>query len=397
MKSNVVIFSTRFIKESGTIFKQVSVEKENDSYLNPSLCNYFIANNQKELISLIADDPIKAASTAKRDANSIFNDMWQLIEKSGKNSQNEVHDAWDNSDEDPDTYILEVKKLLKSIDDNSANELRALITEYFSTRETETGKDFKLEDFERFKNKPAVNINVDNKTLKDRVTLYHVDLNDDEKYSEYGIYAVWPLDEKMPDKDENDISKEIVCKSEWVNTLIKSVIPKAREKVNIYILLHRRDLESTQDSQFQTIFCNKTNDSFIKEGAKEGDFPAKICVSLCVFQHPDIEFKELTKDLDEVTAKSLYDTVKDIVETSRICQHLINISAILSAWEIYSSSFMGEIDNLKNLVGDKKWFDAEWGGLRRGAKVLEKWNDNTNRKWLLFVNNQINKHIKAYT
>lgn len=376
------MFSTRFINDVATIFSNASI-KENDEF-KLSLCDYFVDRNKNELKNYIPDDAQNSISEQGRPQDDIFKDLWEVVEGSAldKKTKDTIEIAYNKSDEDPKGFILEISNNTANINDETSNKVNSLIEEYHRNAGSGQPKDFTLDDFKKYQNNDAVNINVSGKTLKERVSLYHVGLKEDD---DYGIYAVWPLDEKSPDNDFFD-DKNKRKESKWVNSLVKSVESIMSNGAELFLLLHRRDLKSTQDSQF----CVE----YIKE-----KFPLdqkEVYVSLCVFQHPDTEFKKLTNMSEGISAKSVFEKVKEVVEKTSIRQILLELSDNLSMWPNKKEEYKENIEKLKTLI--KNWDTSDWSGLRWGSRLLENWSDKTERKCekLLFINTQINNRIKSY-
>ncbi len=246
-----------------------------------------------------------------------------------------------NSDEDKgiQTWLNTIKeKLIKKIEPNNNDgnleknsieeSLRYILKYTVNPPGDSENKEFtffemQISDIDKFIDGcEAVNIDGEGLKMRDRVSLFKVAyIKEDDTC--YYIYAVYPLG--YPDNDEftiNEANEKKHKNSKWVNCITDAVIEKSNAGKNanteIILLLHDKDLRTTEKMPFKTLYANKEDYENVKR-------------TLTVYQHSSPFFNKIRTCIGD--AKDIFTCAEKIIIDDLVFQYWKDISHKLASYK----------------------------------------------------------------
>ena len=291
-KHNIILFSTYRIDNKDDLFCQGAYQellgKREQAQVPSSTCPSTDYNSIRELIR--ANKEAEDALQLELCRNNVEdNDLVVMT----------IVESWMKGETQDDKPSI--------IKDDS---FRASCEAYFEanmetsddTGESNSESVFSINDFNDILLKPACNIDLNGRTMKDRLSIYELapraqSMLDNENYY---VYAVWAL--KTPASEENE--------QKWIDALMYEIINlqdiRQDDDYNVILALHENDLSSTVGSPFKCIKYDEPVTYLIKKDNKS--FSKPFSVSIVVFQHTDKQMDVLDSSAAS-SNKDVFDAV----------------------------------------------------------------------------------------
>lgn len=393
MKNKILVISTRNLFEKNTIFEKadISPEASNElkkyttSFINSriddlrergekftqdklqnivlgdlKIIDKFLKNKNAEFFS--KEKEVVESALTEELPQEVVDKIYKIVDTYLADDSDEINSAEDNGIQ---TWLKTINgkliEKLQSIDNDGnyekervAESIRYLKEFIVTSSGDSENKEFiyfkmLLPDFDEFiDGYEAVNIDGEGLNMIDRISLFNIafDKGTDIEGNDirYYIYAIYPLG--YPDNDEyiiNEANEKVHTNSIWVNCITDAVIENSNAEkskdTEIILLLHDKDLNTTEKMPFKTLYANKEDYKNVKR-------------TLTVYQHSSPFFNKIRTCIGE--AKDIFSCAEKLIINDLIFQYWKELSDILASYKGKQ-----DIDKLEKILKDFKGTNLE--------------------------------------